>query len=182
MEKFPWFGKDRDRQKLMSQVSEIATEEVDNLRSSNFTRIDGEGVMRIKKEFTWTEFVPKKNNLPQLSKSEVLEALGVDPNVKIEDAPERDDLEDRELKGIWSTTIPGLKYIQTKDIATQTTDGYFQVQEIRKPQEGKDYVIVEKEEILADWNKRMWEQEDADKKADKEITEDPANYSKDRNS
>ena len=62
---------------------------------------------------------------------------------------------------------------QTQDSATSFDKTQGPTSPFRKIQNEK--------EKNADWNKRMWNQPDADKKANEEITKDMANYGPDRN-
>ena len=167
-----WFGQNREKQKLMSEVVEIASNAVDSLRGSNFTYIDPHGDMRIKKEFTWTEFTPKgQANKKLLERGDVLEALGIGPAPKIEDAPKGRDkgLPNHEIKGIWPTVIPGLYYVRVRSLDTMLEDDYFSIDEVANG-EAKPQDLTEKETNSA-WNKKMWDQENVDQKAGKELDE-----------
>lgn len=140
----------REKQKLMSEALGMARDAVDKLSDNNFTYIDSEGVKRIKRHFTWTEFAPKDtNNKKLLDKNDVLGALGVDTEDKMQGNYYSRNGEDGALEEIWPTLVPKLNYkrIQSKDSRS----------------DGQDYFVIE---TLSDWNKRMWDQPDADKKAD----------------
>ncbi len=195
-ERSDWFNKDRKKQKLMAEVLEIAGQAVEKLKGSNFRYTDSHGEVRIKKEFSWSEFSPlSKNGKPLLRKIEVLQALGIGKTIgetSIEETP-RSDLfpANRELKGIWPTFIPGLNYIRVRglDINLEEYD-YFQIDQTQDPATSFDETqgptspfrkTQNEKEKNADWNKRMWDQPDADKKANEEITKDMANYGPDRN-
>lgn len=143
----------REKQKLMSEALAMAETAVEKLSSNNFKYVDPAGVERIKQYFTWTEFTPKdENNKKLLDKKDVLDALGVDTEDKMQGNYYSRNGEDGSLEEIWPTLVPKLNYkrIQPKDLHSDE----------------QDYFVIE---TLGDWNKRMWDQPDADKKADEEL-------------
>lgn len=188
-EKLDWFNWGREKNKLMSEALENAGQAVENLRGSNFRYKDLNGEIGIKKEFNWSEFAPKgKDGKSLLSKIEVLEALGIGPNPKIEEAPQREDTSGRELRGIWPTLVPGLNYIRIRNLDVagymEEENDYFQIGETQSPvtyPRETQNIAKKKKKSNADWSKQMWSQPGADKLADREITEDIANYGPDRN-
>ena len=172
-ERFNWFNKGREKQKLMSQVLERASDAVEDLKERNFMYRDSEDQMRMKKEFDWSEFVSKEDiDAKRLDKADVLEALGMGPNPRIEDAPRGKELPGQEVRGIWPTFVPDLYYVRVRNLRTTLEDDYFLIEEgaggATEPQSQNQPVA---EESLSDWNKRQWSQSDADKKASEELNE-----------
>lgn len=152
-EQLDWSQQSREKQKLMSEALGIARDAVDKLSNNNFKYVDPTGVERIKQYFTWSEFAPKDtDNKKLLDKKDVLSALGVDTEDKMQGNYYSRNGEDGALEEIWPTLIPNLHYKHTR-----SSDSHFDEQ---------DYFVIE---TLSDWNKRMWDQPDADKKADEEL-------------
>lgn len=164
-----WYGElSRDKQKLMLEVAQKAREMVEDLKARNFQ--NGEGInLRIKREFNWSEFAPRgSDGKILLTKTEILSALGIDFRNRDKDRSEGSGWS-------WPTNVPDLIYFFEEAIGPDSYD-YFKIVEGLGVESVKT-----KTESLAEENKRMWEQPDADKKANKEITEDMANYDENRN-
>jgi len=159
-ENFGWFKKNREKQKLMSEVVEIARTQVEALKGTDFWI--GSGINRAKKmHFTYWEFSPKnENGRASLTEKEVIESLGIEPDLKIEEAPRQEHVGGI-IKGIWPTNVPGLYYVK------DSSYGYFEIIE----EDIKSEKIVDKEKLGA-WNKRVWNQADANKKAHKELSKE----------
>lgn len=175
-EKFDWFRWGRDKQKLMSEVIENARLSLDRYRASNFRYKDLAGQERIKKEFNWSEFVPTDQNGKSLLKSsEVLEALGVSQDLKVEDMPKGKTMANGDNVGKMPTTVPGLNYVYVQSPTSTFGYGYFQAEdvgeEVGKNTRSAPPIAVEKKEALADYNKRVWGQLGADAQAAKELDE-----------
>lgn len=152
-EQLDWSQESREKQKLMSEALAMAETAVEKLSGNNFKYVDPAGVERIKQYFAWTEFAPKdQNNKKLLDKKDVLSALGVDIEDKMQGNYYSRNGEDGALEEIWLTFVPKLNYrrIQPKDSRSDE----------------QDYFVIE---TLSDWNKRMWDQPDGDKKADEEL-------------
>ncbi len=143
----------REKQKLMSEVLGIAKDAVDKLSNNNFTYVDLDGEKRIKRHFTWNEFTPKdQDNKKLLDKKDVLDALGINIEDKVQDGYQSKQREDGALEEIWPTLIPNLHYKRVRSGNSRLDE--------------QDYFVIE---TLSDWNKRMWDQPEADKKADEEL-------------
>ena len=152
-EQLDWSQQSREKQKLMSEALEIARTAVEKLTANQFSYVDREGVERIKQHFTWTEFTPKdQDNKKLLDKKDVLDALGVNIEDKMQDGYQSKQREDGALEEIWPTLVPKLNYKRIKPKDSRSDE--------------QDYFIIE---TLSDWNKRMWDQPDADKKAEEEL-------------
>ena len=155
-EQLDWSQQSREKQKLMSEALTIAKNAVEKLSSNNFYYIDPAGEERIKREFTWPEFSPKDQDNKRLldKKSDILNALGVNIEDK-QDGYQSRRREDGALEEVWPTLIPELKYIRIRA-------------NYPHPDESEYFII----ENLSDWNKRMWDQPDADRKAEEELNKE----------
>lgn len=151
-----WFSWGREKQRLMSEVVENARKAVE---------------AKTKKELNWAEFSPKNSDdTPILNKVDVLEALGVDLELKEDNTsrPRGILLQNGAIKWTWPTNVPGLNFIRIRNSGASNYDDYFEVESlIGKEIEHKD---KPKKESHSQWNKRMWDHSDADKKANQELT------------
>lgn len=178
MKEMFWFGRNREKQRLMSEAVENARIEIEALKSTGFER--GTGIGRtFKKAFTPFEFSPKSEDgkKPLLTENEIVEALGVNPDASFEDAPFKIVREKNYGKqGLWPTLIPDLYYIKADDEDYMGGYGYFVIAEGLEPSDSGEEVqnkINKKDrETLAEWNEKMWSRPDPDKEANQELTDE----------
>ena len=173
-----WFDKSREKQKLMSEAVEIARTLIETLKKTNFEV--GRDIQRVtKKAFTPFEFSPKNEDekKPLLTENEIVEALGVDPDAKFEDAPLKTDFEGGVTKqGLWPTIVPDLYYVTADNEYHMGGYGYFIIIEnlqLSDPKTDINKKISDSDlETMAEWNKRVWGSSNADKKANKELDDE----------
>ena len=173
-----WFDKSREKQKLMSEAVEIARILIKPRKKTIFEV--GRDIRRAtKKAFTPFEFSPKSEDGKKslLTENEVVEALGVDPDSKFEDAPFKTDYGGGVAKkGFWPTIIPDLYYVKANNEHDMGGYGYFIIIENLQLSDQKTDInkkISDSDlETMAEWNKRMWGQSDANKKANKELSDE----------
>ena len=157
------FEMDLEKRKIMSEILEIAINKIKDLRDNNYQFKSDIGV-GTKKFFSPEEFQPKElKSHALLGRVGILQALGIDADLKLEDAPVSKQ-ENGETKGIWPTIIPGLSYVLVRNINSSIPNGYFSLDDSSTDS-------VASAESLGDWNKRMWSQADADKKSHEELNE-----------
>ena len=132
-ERYNWFNQKGEKERLMSEVFKNAQVMVEDLKNVNFRY--GSGLEQgIKKEFYWTEFLPKEEeNKKLLTKQDVLEALGIGPNPRIEEAKKDRNMPNGDIVGIWPTSVPDLSYILIKSAGSTTEEDYFQIEENLPP-------------------------------------------------
>lgn len=151
----------------MSEVLENAKILVETLKKNNFQY--GSGLEQgTKREFYWSELLPKKEEYKKLlTKEDVLEALGIGPNPRIEDAQKGGNMANGDIVGIWPTFVPSLNYVRVRNTKSTMEDDYFEIEET--PSKENRSRPGTKKESLSQWNKRMWSQLSADELAKKEL-------------
>ena len=154
---FEWFNWGREKQKLRSEVVENARKAVEE---------------RTRREFNWAEFSPKDNNGNLLlERRDVFESLGIDSEPKADNVPRPRavPLEDGAIKWIWQTNVPGLNFVRSRASGSSVYDDHFEIEE--PANEEIKHQDQPKKESFGRWNKRMWNQPDADEQAKKELDE-----------